>query len=132
MLILGDMREFGTAAEELHRRSAEQIAHSRVDLVVAVGDYAKMVAKIVQTASDGRIQTHAYASVPSAKRRVVSLLRGGDTILVKASRAVGLEKIVEAIRERSAGSVKSKPAAKHATVKSKPLGRRGTVRGAAR
>jgi UDP-N-acetylmuramoyl-tripeptide--D-alanyl-D-alanine ligase len=117
VLLLGDMLELGGASEELHRRSAEKIGRSGVDLVIAVGDYAKLVAKTVQTASDGRIQTHAYASTLSAKRRVTSLLKTQDTILVKASRAMGFEKLVELLRERSVGPTRRKPAVRRSAAK---------------
>ena len=121
VLILGDMRELGAATEELHRRSAERIGRSGIDLVIAIGDYAKLVAKTVQVTSEGRIPTHAYASLASAKRWVLSLFKPGDTVLIKASRVMGLDRLVETIRERSAGPAEGKPA-----------GRRKTLKGSAR
>jgi UDP-N-acetylmuramoyl-tripeptide--D-alanyl-D-alanine ligase len=117
VLILGDMRELGTATEELHRRSAERIGRSGIDLVVAVGDYARLVAETVQAASEGRIPVHAYSSLASAKRRVLPLLKPGDTVLVKASRAMGLEKLVETIRERSVSPTKGNGPARPKAVK---------------
>lgn len=108
VLVVGDMRELGAASEELHRRTAERIGRSGVDLVVAVGENAKLVARTAQAASGGRLATHAYASTESARRRMPALLKPGDTILVKGSRAMGLEKLVEAIRERSAGLARRK------------------------
>jgi UDP-N-acetylmuramoyl-tripeptide--D-alanyl-D-alanine ligase len=107
----------GAATEELHRQSAERIGRSGVDLVVAVGDYAKLVARTVEAASDGRIPAHAYATLASARRRVVSLLKAGDTVLVKASRAIGLDRLVETIREQSARSVNGKSAVQQKTAK---------------
>lgn len=109
VLIVGDMLELGAASEELHRRTAERIGGSGVDLVITVGENAKLVAQTVRAVSGGRIVTHAYASTSSAKRRVAGLLKPEDTILVKGSRALGLEALVEAIRERS-GPVRKKPA----------------------
>src|SRR5690606_31206144 len=113
VLVVGDMRELGEASAELHRRSAEGIARSAVDLVIAVGENAKLMAGTIREASAGRIATHAYASTLSARRRITALLKPEDTVLVKGSRAMGLEKLVEAMRTAGA---RKKPAAKRKAV----------------
>lgn len=57
-----------------------------------------MVAGVVKQTSGGRIETHASARTELACRRVGEWLRPSDTVLVKGSRALGLERVVEAIR----------------------------------
>lgn len=104
VLIIGDMRELGTASEALHRQSAERIARSPVDLVIAIGENARLVSKTVQTVSENRIQSHAYASVQTARRRLLTHLKSNDTVLIKGSRALGMEKLAETIRERGVGT----------------------------
>ncbi len=96
-------------------QSAERIGRSGVDLVVAVGDYAKLVAGRFEAASDGRIPAHAYATLASARRRVLSLLRPATRFWVKASRAIGLDRLVETIREQSTRSVNGKSAVRQKT-----------------
>ncbi len=108
VLILGDMRELGPASERLHREAAERIGSSGVDLVIAIGENAKLVSKTIETVSEGSIETHAYASVALARRRLVSYLRDGDTILIKGSRVLALEKLVTVIRG-GAGSLPRRP-----------------------
>ncbi len=99
VLVMGDMRELGPAATDLHRETADRIGRSCLDVVIAVGEHAKLVRDAVREASGGRIETHAYATTGLARRRLASLLRAGDTVLVKGSRAMALEKLVAAAEE---------------------------------
>jgi UDP-N-acetylmuramoyl-tripeptide--D-alanyl-D-alanine ligase len=82
--ILGDMAELGEGSPELH---AEVGRASRVDVLLAVGPLARHY--------DG---THWVETVEEALPLLDELLRPGDAILVKASRAMGLERIADAIQ----------------------------------
>ncbi len=101
VLVIGDMRELGLTAEVLHREAAERIAQSGVDLVIAIGEHAKLVARTVQSIAGESTKSHAYASTALAKRRLCSHLQPTDTVLVKGSRVLGLEALVQAVREWS-------------------------------
>jgi len=102
VLVVGDMRELGAAAADLHRELGDRIGRSGVDVVIAVGEYAKMIRDMVKETSQDRIKTHAYATTELVRRRLASILRPGDTVLVKGSRAMALERLVEAIRQWAA------------------------------
>jgi len=95
VLVLGTMFELGEESRRLHMELAERIGAANVDLVVTVGEYAKAMAKTVRAVSRRRIETHAYASTPLAKRRLVSYLKATDTVLIKGSRGMALEHLVE-------------------------------------
>ena len=85
--VLGDMLELGPEEGRLHQEIG---AHARetasVDVLVTVGPRAQLMR------GDAHVDDAAAAA-----RLVPTLLRGGDTVLVKASRGVGLEAVVEAI-----------------------------------
>lgn len=98
VLIVGDMRELGDASESLHREVAERIGTSPIDMVVAVGEYAKMVARTIRIASRGRAEVHAHGSTATARRRLAGYLKPDDTVLIKGSRALGMEVLVKRIR----------------------------------
>ena len=98
VLIVGDMRELGAATEELHRQAAQQMAERRIDVVIAVGEHAKLIASTIRNVGDSGIETHSYASTALAKRRLTSHLRPDDTVLVKGSRALALEQLIEIMR----------------------------------
>jgi UDP-N-acetylmuramoyl-tripeptide--D-alanyl-D-alanine ligase len=98
VLIVGDMRELGESSERLHKEAAETIARSNVQMVVAVGERAKLVTQTVRKTSANSIETHAFATTELARKRLTSYLRPDDTILIKGSRALGLEKLAELTR----------------------------------
>ena len=112
VVILGDMRELGTAAEELHRLAAQEVAKRQIDVVIAVGEHAKLIVSTIRDHSNGGIDTHTYASTVLAKRRLTSHLRSDDTVLVKGSRALALEQLIEIMRRW----VTTEPAYTHKTV----------------
>jgi UDP-N-acetylmuramoyl-tripeptide--D-alanyl-D-alanine ligase len=91
--VLGDMLELGPEASLLH---GEIGAHARargVELLVTVGALAgEMCVRF-----DG--ESYAVADVQAATELVPELLREGDTVLVKGSRGVGLERLLESLRE---------------------------------
>jgi UDP-N-acetylmuramoyl-tripeptide--D-alanyl-D-alanine ligase len=86
--VLGDMLELGEQAPELHRQIGEHARERGVDLLVTVGSLAGEMG--------GAFAGKAY-SVPDAQAAVGllgGLLCDGDTVLVKGSRGVGLERVV--------------------------------------
>lgn len=83
--ILGEMAELGEASERYHREVARLAAALGV-LVLGVGEGARAYDPAVWAAD-------AEEAVAAAR----SFLRPGDAVLVKASRAVGLEGIAERI-----------------------------------
>lgn len=83
--ILGEMAELGEASERYHREVA-QLAAALGVLVLGVGEGARAYDPAVWA-------TDAEEAVAAAR----SFLRPGDAVLVKASRAVGLEGIAERI-----------------------------------
>ena len=86
--ILGGMAELGGHAERYHREIGELARELGVD-VLAVGDLAR--------GYGARAWVPDAASAVSAARELV---RPGDAVLVKASRAVGLEGIAPALANR--------------------------------
>lgn len=94
--VLGDMGELGPDEVELHRQVGQAVAASKIDLLVCVGDLAVNIgrgAKAAQTRS-------AIENLPDAQVALEFLeriLMPGDLVLLKASRFMGFEKIVEGI-----------------------------------
>jgi len=90
--VLGDMLELGHIKVEAHRQIGEKLAMCHVDIVVTVGELAHHIAK---AASDHGIHTaiscdsHDAASIALKK-----MIRPGDTILIKGSRGMKMENMV--------------------------------------
>jgi len=98
VLIAGDMRELGSAAEELHRRVGREAGECGIDLLIGVGLLGRYIA---QGAADAGKAAETFDSLEQATGAVVALLRAGDVVLVKGSRAMRMETLVEEIRRAS-------------------------------
>jgi UDP-N-acetylmuramoyl-tripeptide--D-alanyl-D-alanine ligase len=94
--ILGHMRELGAAEYEGHQRVGRHAA-GRCDLLYVVGEDARLIAEEAEAAGQ---QTQTFESAERAAEVLARELREGDHVLIKASRAVGLESLVAALIER--------------------------------
>jgi UDP-N-acetylmuramoyl-tripeptide--D-alanyl-D-alanine ligase len=83
--VLGDMAELGTYSEEGHREVGRAVAELGIDEVVAIGPQA--------AAYGGR----RVDSVDEAIVLLDELVQPGDCVLVKAARAMGLERVAESL-----------------------------------
>ncbi len=90
--VLGDMLELGPDEERLHAELGELAAGAGVGLLATVGPRAAVAA----TRFDGPV-LH-FATAPEAAQALPSQIDGGDAVLVKGSRGVGLEVVVEALQ----------------------------------
>ncbi|HET6394034.1 MAG TPA: UDP-N-acetylmuramoyl-tripeptide--D-alanyl-D-alanine ligase [Blastococcus sp.] len=90
--VLGAMGELGPGAPAEHERLGRDAAAAGVDLIVAVGADAVGIAEGAVAA--GRRAREESVHVPdraAARELLAEVLRPGDVVLVKASRAYGLE-----------------------------------------
>ncbi len=98
--VLGEMRELGELEVPAHREVGRRCAVEGVDLLVAVGERSR---ELAQAALQAGLPRDRVVWVPDAQAAALELsgrLRAGDVVLVKGSRAVGLERVVEALRDR--------------------------------
>ncbi|MDX6696887.1 MAG: UDP-N-acetylmuramoyl-tripeptide--D-alanyl-D-alanine ligase [Solirubrobacteraceae bacterium] len=89
--VLGDMLELGDGEVEFHREVGAHAARRGVDLLITVGPRAAAMLD----AYDG--EGHAVADAGEAAALLPELVEPGDTVLVKASRGVGLEVVAQAL-----------------------------------
>jgi UDP-N-acetylmuramoyl-tripeptide--D-alanyl-D-alanine ligase len=97
VLVMGDMLELGPASASFHQKAGEIAAASLVGLLVAVGPLARHAA---DAASRAGVEVHTYMDAATAAARVPGLVGAGDLIVVKGSRGVRLERVVEALLAR--------------------------------
>jgi UDP-N-acetylmuramoyl-tripeptide--D-alanyl-D-alanine ligase len=106
--VLGDMLELGPEERSFHREIGQHAAARGVDVLVTVGPLAvEMRAAFAGTpGADGSgvhstlCEAHSVPDARAAAQLVGTLLREGDTVLVKGSRGVGLEHVGQALRAR--------------------------------
>jgi UDP-N-acetylmuramoyl-tripeptide--D-alanyl-D-alanine ligase len=89
LAVLGDMAELGEDGPAFHRELGRFAAETGVEEVLAVGPLAKGYLE----GAEGKWAP----SVEEALALVDQLVRPGDCVLVKGSRAVGLEAVAEAL-----------------------------------
>jgi UDP-N-acetylmuramoyl-tripeptide--D-alanyl-D-alanine ligase len=92
--VLGEMLELGPTTTQLHREVGE-LAGRSTDLLVAVGGPP---ARALAEAAIG-IEVHAVADAGQALALLRGLLHDGDVVLVKGSRGIGLDRVVDGLRE---------------------------------
>ena len=97
--ILGDMAELGPAAPAYHEEIGRELAPHGVDVLLAVGELARAY---VDGAGKGVPVTRWVPDAETAATKVTELVLPGDVVLLKASRALGLERVAEALAAVSA------------------------------
>lgn len=94
VLVAGDMLELGTFSGRFHHLVGKQAAESGIDLIVAVGKLAEHIAEGAQEAGMSQKKIKLCAVTKEACEKMAGLIKKGDTILVKGSRAMKMEGIV--------------------------------------
>ena len=92
-LVLGDMKELGDDAAELHREVGEAVRTSGVDRLFAYGELAA-------SAAEG-FGEHAswFASMDAMVDELSETLTSDVNVLVKGSRSMRMERVIDALRE---------------------------------
>ena len=94
---LGDMLELGPDEERLHREIGERAA-AVLDGLVAVGERGRWIAEAARAAGLRRV-AEARDNDEAAELVERTLApRVGDLLLLKASRGIGLDRLVETLR----------------------------------
>lgn len=97
--VFGDMAELGSLAELAHFQLGEEVASSAVDVLVTVGERGRRIAEGALAAGMAAPSVRPCVSAEEASEVLDDLVEPGDTVLVKASRIMGLERVVEGMIE---------------------------------
>ena len=90
-LVLGDMAELGDEAPEFHRKAAGRVRAHGVERLLTVGELSRLT-----TRSFGEGAEH-LESMDALIATLESSLEPDTTVLVKGSRSMGMERVVEAL-----------------------------------
>ncbi|HEX5094861.1 MAG TPA: cyanophycin synthetase, partial [Acidimicrobiia bacterium] len=93
--VLGDMRELGAHADDAHAGIGALAGELGIDVVIGVGPGG---AQIVDAVDEPATALRA-ADAATARALVAEMVKPGDAVLVKASRALGLQVVAEALME---------------------------------
>src|SRR6266403_1492023 len=101
ILAAGEMRELGTASPELHREAGQFAAKTgKIDWVIGVAGDAAQIVESAVAAGLPRERAKFFATPQEAAEFLESFIVSGDLLLVKGSRGVKMEQIVESLIAR--------------------------------
>jgi UDP-N-acetylmuramoyl-tripeptide--D-alanyl-D-alanine ligase len=97
--VLGEMLELGAHAERLHAECGRAAAASGLDLLIAVGGVpARRLAAAAIDAGMSADRVSQVGTKEEAETLLMQRVRPGDLVLVKGSRGIGLDRVVERLK----------------------------------
>ncbi len=100
ILVAGDMLELGKRAPLAHKETGAYVAHSGIDILITCGDLAGYIAQGAIEAGMKEKRIVSCRNKEEAGERLSSLAKEGDTILIKGSRATGMEEIIKKLKSK--------------------------------
>jgi UDP-N-acetylmuramoyl-tripeptide--D-alanyl-D-alanine ligase len=95
--VLGDMRELGAHSATAHQSIGRLARELGIDVLIGVGAGG---AEIAGAARGSAVDVHTVADADGAVNTTERLARPGDAVLVKASRALGLQAVAAHLMQR--------------------------------
>jgi UDP-N-acetylmuramoyl-tripeptide--D-alanyl-D-alanine ligase len=100
LAILGDMLELGEASPAYHRELGRSLVQTTLDRLVLIGPLCRHTAEPVRKAwLDGRLD-YFEQWADDLPGKIAGMLEPGDTVLIKGSRGMALERLVSAMEGR--------------------------------
>jgi UDP-N-acetylmuramoyl-tripeptide--D-alanyl-D-alanine ligase len=99
IFVCGDMAELGQQAELLHTELGASVAQAQVQLLLAVGEFAKITAEAAKRNAQYDLTTKCFKDTLSACNNLEKFVKDYDIVLVKGSRMAGLEMAVKKLKE---------------------------------
>jgi UDP-N-acetylmuramoyl-tripeptide--D-alanyl-D-alanine ligase len=101
-VLAGEMLELGETGAELHREAGREIARMGIDILWGVRGLAS---ELVAGAQDAGMEAAKFfETTEEAADALAKEVQAGDLLLVKGSRGVHMERIIELLRERDEGN----------------------------
>ncbi len=99
IVVCADMLELGPYARRYHQELGRKIAQSSIDMVLTVGKHSKMISSLLKRDRNCNIQSLHCQNLVQVNRHLRRQCRKGDTVLIKGSRAMGMEKTVSYLKD---------------------------------
>ncbi len=93
--VLGDIKELGDHTKSAHEEIGALCAELSVDALFTFGENAKLIAEGAKKAGMDETAILSFLEIEPLNEALASFIKEGDTILVKASRAMRLERVIE-------------------------------------
>lgn len=97
--VLGDMLELGEKEAEFHLRAGKQVTEYGWDVLVTIGLLSSYMADGAVASGMSKDHVFSFATSEEAAEKIPSLIQEGDLVLVKGSRGLKTERVVEKLKE---------------------------------
>jgi UDP-N-acetylmuramoyl-tripeptide--D-alanyl-D-alanine ligase len=97
LLVLGDMLDLGERAGLYHEELGEIAAKSGIDILFTLGQQGDNVSRGVQKAGSCRTEINTFSDAQDLIQELTHRLRESDVVLVKGSRGMRMERILQSI-----------------------------------
>ncbi len=103
VLVCGDMLELGNYTERLHKEIGAKVANANIDVLWTVGPLSRFVAE--EAMANGMLRENILSCETSEEMCsfVASQIKKDDTILIKGSRRMKLERVLRQIEKNFSG-----------------------------
>jgi UDP-N-acetylmuramoyl-tripeptide--D-alanyl-D-alanine ligase len=101
VVVLGDMLELGAIAEVAHREVGADVAASGAAELIGMGALAHLAVEAAR--SGGLAESHHAPTFEDALVLLLKRVTAGDAVLVKGSRGMRMERVVDALMARFGG-----------------------------
>ncbi|MDH4029032.1 MAG: UDP-N-acetylmuramoyl-tripeptide--D-alanyl-D-alanine ligase, partial [Nitrospirota bacterium] len=98
--VLGDMGELDAFSEDEHRKIGRMLPEMGIDVFVAVGEKMGLAAEeITRAKKPGASVVYKFSDASEAGEGIMDILKHGDTVLIKGSRMMSMEKVAGGIAD---------------------------------
>jgi len=94
IIVTADMLELGTKTKDLHRLIGKVIAQSKIDVLITVGALSRHMAAEARRCNKN-MRVFACADIESAQKYLKVVIANGDAVLVKGSRRMAMERVID-------------------------------------
>lgn len=94
--VLGDMLELGEHSAKLHAALAGPIKEAGVGLLLLAGPHMQGLAE----ALSGDIEVVYQPTADELKPKLMAMIEGGDTVVVKSSKGIGFSRLIDALLKK--------------------------------
>lgn len=94
--VLGDMLELGEYTKQLHEKVGEEVVKNNIDILITVGNHSKYISKKARDL--GMKEIYDCENNEEATEILNKIIKPQDTIVLKASNAMKLGKILESLK----------------------------------
>jgi UDP-N-acetylmuramoyl-tripeptide--D-alanyl-D-alanine ligase len=102
VVVLGEMLELGGESMAWHRTIGEKVAELGIPLMISFGEHAREMSEGFRSRSE-KGETSHFDDINKLNAHLVKILLPEDVVLVKGSRGVYMERVIDFLKAKMGG-----------------------------